>query len=259
MRTPATILITGASSGIGAALALYYAADGRSLYLQGRDSVRLERVASHCRTLGAEVETRVVDVRNRESMALWISEADQLTPLDLVIASAGISAGTGGHGESDQQCRDIFAVNVDGVLNTVHPVMERMRKRGKGQIGIMASIAGFRGLPTSPAYSASKAAVKVYGEALRGDLGNHGVQVSVICPGYIRTPMTDVNDFTMPLLMEPDKAARIIARGLARNKSRIAFPFPMYLAIWLATLLPPFLTDPIFARLPRKPSVETKD
>jgi len=129
-----------------------------------------------------------------------------------------------------------------------------MTARHRGQLAIVSSLAGLRGLPSCPAYSASKACVRAYGEGLRGWLGTHGVEVSVICPGYIRTPMTVNNPYPMPFMMDADKAARIIADGLAKDKSRIAFPLALYLPILLTNALPLWLTDPFFARLPAKPA-----
>jgi NAD(P)-dependent dehydrogenase (short-subunit alcohol dehydrogenase family) len=177
---------------------------------------------------------------------------DGATPLDLVIANAGVSAGTGGGTETGAQVRRILDINVDGVVNTVMPAIELMRPRARGQIAIMSSLAAFRGFPGAPAYCASKAAVRVWGEALRGELHEAGIGVSVICPGYVRSRMTAVNDFPMPLLMEAEKAARIIRRGLARNQARIAFPRRLYAAIWLISALAPGLTDPLLRGLPKK-------
>ncbi len=253
MQNPQHILITGASSGIGAALALAYAGSGATLSLHGRDAERLAQVAQRARACGATAITTIGEVTDRQAQAQWLAERAAAMPLDLVIANAGISAGTGSGGETPEQVEQIFAVNVQGVFNTVHGALPAMTQRGKGQIAIMASLAGFRGLPGCPAYSASKAAVRLYGEALRGDLAAKGVQVSVICPGYIKTPMTDVNKFRMPFLMEADSAALIIKQGLARNRARIAFPFPLYAAVWLLGALPPGLTDGFLARLPKKP------
>lgn len=249
---PTNILITGASSGIGAALARGYAKPGRYLALSGRDAARLHDVAAECRELGAEVEAEPIDVRDRDAMAAWIARIDADHRLDLAIANAGISGGAADGGESDEQARDIFAVNLAGVLNTISPAVSAMKLRRRGQIGIVSSIAGFRGLPSAPAYSASKAAVKVYGEALRGALHGDGIGVSVICPGFVASRMTDKNDYTMPLIMSAERAALIISGGLARNSARIAFPWPMYLAIWLMTALPPLMTDIAFRWLPKK-------
>ncbi|MCH7832740.1 MAG: SDR family NAD(P)-dependent oxidoreductase, partial [Proteobacteria bacterium] len=192
------------------------------------------------------------DVADRDATARWIETADAEHPLDLVIANAGISAGTGGRGESESQARDIFAVNLAGVLNTVWPAITAMRGRGRGQIAIVSSIAGFRGLPGTPAYSASKAAVKAYGEALRGWLAADGIKVSVVCPGFVRTRMTDENPYPMPFIIDADKAAGIIRRGLERNKARIIFPWPMHLAAWLLGALPPAWTDSLLTRAPKK-------
>ncbi|QJE72434.1 SDR family NAD(P)-dependent oxidoreductase [Aerophototrophica crusticola] len=252
MRDPRCILITGGSSGIGAALARLYAAPGTRLLLTGRDPARLAAVAADCAGQGAAVETTTTDVTDRDALAAWLLAQDDSGPIDLVLANAGISAGTGGGVETEAQARAVFATNLDGVMNTIHPLIPRMQARRRGQLGLMASLAGFRGLPGAPAYCASKAAVRVYGEALRADLAPHGVGVSVICPGFVRTPMTDVNRFPMPFLMDADRAARIIRRGLERDRARIAFPFGTYLVSWLLGTLPPLLIDPFLAALPRK-------
>ena len=252
MTAPRSILITGASSGIGAALARRYAAPGVALALTGRDAARLEDAAGAGRAAGAEVRCGLIDVLEREALAAWIAEVDAAAPLDLAIANAGVSAGTGGGGEDDAQARRILGINLDGVVNTVLPAIACMRPRGRGQIAIMSSLAAFRGFPGAPAYCASKAAVRIWGEALRGHLHGAGIGVSVICPGYIATPMTAVNDFPMPLLMDADRAARIIQRGLARDKARIAFPWPLYALVRLISALPPGLTDLLLRRLPEK-------
>ncbi len=255
---PASILITGASSGIGAALALEFAGPGIRLALTGRDQARLSAVAGACRNAGAEPRVATLDVRERAPLAAWIAEVDFAAPLDLAIANAGVSAGTGGAGsaggggETVAQTQRVIATNLDGVLNTVLPAVAQMRPRGRGQVAIMSSLAAFRGFPGAPAYCASKAAVRVWGEALRGELHGAGIGVSVICPGYVRSPMTAINDFPMPLLMDAERAARIIRRGLARNRPRIAFPWPLYAAVWLLSALPPRLTDPLLRRLPKK-------
>jgi short-subunit dehydrogenase len=253
LPAPASILITGASSGIGAALALEFAGPGVALALTGRDEARLAAVAGACRKAGAEPRVEVLDVRERERLAAWIAEVDRAAPLDLAIANAGVSAGTGGAaGETEAQTRRVMATNLDGVLNTVLPAVAQMRPRRHGQVAIMSSLAAFRGFPGAPAYCASKAAVRVWGEALRGELHDTGIGVSVICPGYVRSRMTAVNDFPMPLLMDAERAARIIRRGLARDRPRIAFPWPLYAAVWLISALPPGLTDPLLRRLPKK-------
>lgn len=268
MKDPRSILITGASSGIGSALAAVYAAPGITLALGGRDRGRLDAVAERCRDRGAKVETGQIDVTDADAVAQWIAAAEKASTLDLVIANAGISGGRfsayDGAGSAIERTRQIFAVNVDGVINTVLPAMELMRARAQaqpqagtkrtihGQIAIMSSLAGYRGLPRAAAYSASKAAVKVLGEGLRGALWHDGIEVSVICPGFIKSPMTDANPFPMPFIIDAGRAAAIIKRGLDRGKARIAFPFPANFLTWLISALPPGLVDPMLRRLPEK-------
>lgn len=216
MRNPQTILITGASNGIGAALAEAYADRGVRLVLGARNAARLAAVAERCRAAGAEVAEQVIDVTDRDAVARWIAGADAERPLELVVANAGIAIGTRGADDIDRVARDTFATNVDGVFNTVHPALELMAARGRGQLALVSSLAGFRGLASSPAYCASKAAVRSYGESLRGFAGRYGVQVSVICPGFVRSGMTATNRFPMPFLMDADKAAALIRARLAR-------------------------------------------
>lgn len=252
MKNPRSILITGATSGIGAALARDYAAPGVRLVLSGRDEARLDAVAAATRAAGAEVESARVDVTDPGATGRWVEAADDTAPMDLAIASAGISGGTFGGGESIEQANAIFATNLAGVMNTLQPAAARMAARGRGQIAIVSSLAGFRGMPGAPAYSASKAAVRVWGDAMRGQLKKRGVAVSVICPGFIRTPMTEVNQFPMPMLMDVDKAASVIRRRLARGNALIAFPWPIYIFVRLMAALPNPVADRLLARMPEK-------
>ena len=246
------LLITGASSGIGAALARHYAANGWRLSLSGRDETRLDAIREVCHQAGAQVTARALDVTGKNTMAQWIDEADHLQPLDLVIANAGISGGMSRGLDADEQLRLIFAVNLDGVLNTTLPAIAAMRRHGRGQIAVMSSLAGYRGMPGATAYSASKAAVKAYGEGLRGQLAGDGIRVSVICPGFVESRITDANDFTMPFLMPADRAAGRIARELERNRALIAFPWQMHLGIKLLSVLPSGWGTALMSRLPAK-------
>jgi short-subunit dehydrogenase len=252
MRDPRAILITGASSGIGEALARAYARPGIALALTGRDVARLEASAEICRSQGAKVLAETVDATDRGAMERFVAAAEAYAPLELVIANAGISAGTGFAGESTDQVRAIFAANVEGVFNTVLPALPLLRKRRRGQLALMSSLASFRGFPGAPAYCGSKAAVRVWGEGLRPLLSLEGVEVSVICPGFVTTRMTKGNRYPMPFLMNADQAARIIMRGLAANRARISFPWPMRLASWILAALPVALTDPMLRELPAK-------
>ena len=253
-RPPSSILVTGASSGIGAALARVYAAPDTTLFLGGRDGPRLEAVADSCRGSGACCIAETVDVRDQDAMAEWLADCNGTRPLDLVIANAGVSAGSGYTGESADQVRHLFRVNVDGVFNTVLPAMQMMVERGQGQIAVMSSLASFRGFPGAPAYCASKAALRLWGEGQRVWLRRRGVRLSVICPGFVETPMSRDNPYTMPFLMDAGRAARIIRKGLARDRGRIDFPWQTSWLVQLLAVLPPALTDRLLSRMPSKPA-----
>lgn len=250
---PRSILITGASSGIGEALALHYAGPGTVLALSGRDRARLEAVAGACRAKGAAATAAPVDVTDERAMRDWIGTADDAAPLDLVIANAGITAQSGrGLDETAERVREVFAVNVDGVLNTAYPAFHRMAARRRGQVALMASLAAFHGMPDAAAYSASKAAVKSLAESWRGSLAREGVRVSVICPGFVESRITARNNFPMPFLMPAARAAGIIARGLDRDRALIAFPLPMTVLCRLLDTIPANLSSRLVERLMRK-------
>ena len=248
------ILITGGSSGIGEALALAYAAPDVTLSLTGRNQNRLGAVCRTCRERGADAIGAILDVADAAAMAAWITERDNAMPLDLVIANAGMSGGTAGieGGESGTTARRILSVNINGVINTVLPAVTAMRPRRRGQIAIMSSLAGFRGIGTSAAYGASKAAVRVWGESIRPALAAENIWVSVICPGFVRSRITDMNKFRMPFLMDGDKAAAIIKAGLERRRSRIAFPWPTSALVWFFMASPDSLAMAITRWLPTK-------
>jgi short-subunit dehydrogenase len=251
----ASVLITGASSGIGAALARASAAPGVALHLSGRDAARLATVAADCRAGGAVVQETVLDVRDATAMAGWIAAAGRL---DLVIANAGVSAGTGGDTEPPEQARRIFETNVTGVLNTALPALEAMAAQApgadglRGRIAVIASLAAFVAAPGAPAYCASKAAVQRWAEAMDAAERRRGVRFHAVCPGYIRTPMTAANAFPMPLLMDAEEAARRSLAGIAAGRVRIAYPWPTYVMARLVGALPPGLRARLFARLPAK-------
>lgn len=238
--THLNILITGASSGLGAALAAAYAASGVHLALLGRNEARLATVADLCRAQGAEVTTACLDVRQTEALAAWIRDLDQRHPLDLVIANAGIASTIADPhaGESWEAVRQVFDTNVLGALATVHPALAGMRARGRGQIALMSSLGAHIGMAISPAYNASKAAIKVYGEGLRGWLAPQGIGVTVICPGFVASAMSDAYPGPRPFLVPARRAAAIIKQGLAQNRPRIAFPLPLALGVWLLSILP---------------------
>jgi short-subunit dehydrogenase len=240
MKSFSSVVITGASNGIGGALALDYAAPGISLALCGRDSERLEAVAAACRARGASVDAVRVDVSNRDAMAAWLTRFDDAHPVDLLIANAGVSIDQDNSSLNDFSIvRRTFAVNVDGVFNTVEPLISRMMTRQRGQIGIMSSMAGFIGLPYAASYNGSKAAIRVWGESIRYVLRKNRIGVSVICPGFVVSGITSSDAaFPRPFMMPTERASAIIRRGLARDKARIAFPIGIKAAVWFGGVIP---------------------
>lgn len=246
---PRSILITGASSGIGRALACEYAAPGIQLALTGRDRDRMEDVAALCRDMGASVVSALIDVRDRDAITTWIRTVDNEHPIDLAIANAGITSGTGvGRPfEHPDIVRNVVATNIVGTINTIDPLVAPMRARGRGRIAIMGSLNAVRGMPYCPAYSASKAAIHVYAESLRGALARYGVGVTVIIPGFVKTPLNEDIVCPKPLQISGERAARQIRRGLDRGRAVIVFPRLLYYGLMMSRLLPPRLIDAVLA------------
>ncbi|MBW4024841.1 MAG: SDR family NAD(P)-dependent oxidoreductase [Proteobacteria bacterium] len=253
------VLVTGASSGIGRALALALAGAGVTLHLGGRDEARLQAIAAECRARGATAVTRAVSVTDAAAMSDWI---EGVGPLDLVIANAGISGGIGGEGggtvENEAQTRAIFATNVDGVLNTVLPAMAVMAlqsadARGlRGRIAVVASVAAFLPGPGAPAYCASKAAVDSWVVGTAPSARRRGIHMTSLCPGFIETPMTATNNFPMPGIMSADRAATIMLRAIRLDMTRCAFPGWIAAGARLAALLPAGWREALAARFPAK-------
>ena len=246
-RIHRSVLITGASSGIGRGLAMAYAAPGVRLALIGRDRDRLESVAAAARGQGGEVETGLVDVRDREAMAAWIVAADMARPFDLAIANAGITTGLGPHdlAEDPKAVRAIIATNLIGVLNTAEPLIERMCARGTGQLAFIGSIAGLHGLPYSPAYCITKSGVHAYAESIRARIERRGVLVSLVVAGFVKTPLNDSIGAMKPGEISEAQAGALIKSRLAAGRATIVFPWFLYLAARLGRLLPARVYDRI--------------
>lgn len=235
-----TVFISGASGAIGQALAEFYAKQGCLLVLHGRSEARLQPVVQACEKLGAEVKTWIVDFANTEVVVPLTQQLlEQLVP-DIFIANAGININHGpdNRGEIPADINRLLDVNVKAVMLMTNLVGQAMRARGHGQIALISSLAGFYGLPITPSYSASKAAIKAYGEAMRGWLAYKGVGLTVIMPGYIKSDMCDQMPGPKPFLLTPEKAAALIAAGIARNRARVSFPFPLNLGTWFLAVLP---------------------
>ena len=237
MTGPNHVLVTGATSAIGSALALSYARKGTTLNLQGRNAERLEKVAAACEAQGAQVGKTVLDLRDFAALRSWL---EKLGPVDLLIINAGVNTHVGPSGELEpwSEVEALLDVNLKAAMMIVQAVLPALRAQNSGQIALISSLAGYFGLPVTPTYSASKAALKAYGEALRGWLGPEGVRVNVVMPGFVKSPMCDDMPGPKPLLWSPERAAKAIQRGLERDKARISFPFPLNCGTWLLSVLP---------------------
>lgn len=251
-RAPLRVVITGASSGIGKALAHQYAKRGATLALIARRGDLLAQLAD---SLAVRCYPYAADVRDARALAAVAEDfIGRVGCPDVVIANAGVSAGTlTGNPQDNQVFEEILAVNVTGMMFTFQAFIEPMKARKHGTLAGIASIAGFRGLPGAAAYSASKAAAISYLESLRVELTGSGVSVVTICPGYIATPMTGVNSYRMPFLMDADVAAMKIAGAIARRKRFYVLPWQMAVTGWFMRRMPRPLYDSLFSRAPHKP------
>lgn len=245
--TSATILVTGASSGLGAGLARDYARAGVRLVLIGRDADRLEATAQACRAAGAEVTIGQYDVGAPEPLGAWLLARDAEAPFDLILACAGVSAGAGRRGEPEGLALATMQVrtNLLGAMHTIEPLLPALVTRGRGQVVLISSTAGLHGLPFSPGYSASKAGVRAYGDALRALLAPKGVAVSLVIPGFFDTPMTDRWKGPTPFMVGLDKMVRVIRKGIDARRSRIVFPRLLALGTQAMDLMPAPLGDRI--------------
>lgn len=243
------MFITGASSGLGTALARHYGEQGAQLGLAGRKLAGLEQAAA-----GLDARLYQADVRDADAMRQAAqSFIDDVGPPDIVIAAAGISVGTLTEEAADAAVfRAVMDANVLGLVHTFQPFIAAMQP-GHGTLCGISSVAGVRGLPGGGAYSASKAAATVYLEALRLELKPRGIAVVTVAPGYIDTPMTQVNPYAMPFKLSAQSAAKKVARCIALRRAYTVIPWQM---AWLARLLkwlPIPVYDAVFVKAPRKP------
>jgi len=245
------VFITGASSGIGAAFAAHYARVGAELGLCAR---RLAPTQALLTSLGSRGACYQADVTDSKALQAAASDfIERFGPPDIVIANAGVGAGTLTENADDLAVfRTIMDTNVLGMVTTFQPFVAAMRERASGTLVGIASVAGFRGLPGGGAYSASKSAAITYLESLRVELHGSGVSVVTICPGYIRTPLTEHNRYRMPFLLDADDAARRMARAIAAKRRLAVIPWQMAVVSVVLRRLPRWLYDRAFARAPRK-------
>jgi short-subunit dehydrogenase len=244
------VIITGASSGLGASLARAYATQQAVLGLLGRDRQRLEATARACEAKGATVSAAAMDVTDAPAMASWLCHFDRQHPVDLLVANAGISAGPDPDSPSEgaEAVARQVGVNLLGAVNTVEPLLPALCSRGRGRVAVVASVAAYRGLPYSPGYCASKAGLRAYAEALRPRLEQRNVGMTVICPGFFDSPMTDRFDGPTPFLLSSESAARLVKRGIDRGRRRVAFPWPLVLGLQFCDLAPAVIGDAILRR-----------
>ena len=246
------VFITGASSGIGEALARHYAGADTTIGLFARRGDLLERLAAG---LPGRTAVYPADITDLDAIAGATKDfIARVGAPDLVIANAGVSVGT--HGDELQDVPKllrVLEVNVAGLAATLAAFAPAMRSAGSGTLCGIASVAGFRGLPGAGAYSASKAAAIAWLEALRAELSGSGIAVVTICPGYIDTPMTQVNRYRMPFLLSADEAARRFARAIEAKRRLAVIPWQMALMSALLQAMPGWLYDRLAARAPRKP------
>jgi short-subunit dehydrogenase len=237
---PQTILITGATGAMGGALARHYAKAGVSLILQGRNTAALNTLAGVCAEKGAEATIKTLDLRDIGALQKWLAALSESQLPDLIIANAGININQGTHrdGERWQDMEALFDINIKATLALVNALTPAMRQRGSGQIALISSLAAYYGLPVTPSYCASKAAIKAYGEGMRGWLARDGVWVNVVMPGYVQSDMCAAMPGPKPFLWTAEQAAAVIAHRLAKNQARISFPFPLNFGTWWLAVLP---------------------
>lgn len=246
-------VVTGASSGIGWALAKTLAGQGCKVGIVARRADKLEALASEIRDAGGSAAYAAADVGDRrQTLAAIQAIIRQLGPADLLIANAGVGMPTKLEPFNVADTEQMFRVNLLGVVYSIEAVLPEMLHRRQGHLAAVSSLAAYKGMPGESGYCSSKAAVNVYMEGLRVPLRAHNIPVTTICPGFVRTPMTAVNQFHMPWLLEADEAARRIVRALARRRKVYNFPWQTTLLMKLATWLPDWLLAKTLPKEPKK-------
>jgi short-subunit dehydrogenase len=242
-------MITGASSGIGRGLAKELARRGAKVGLVARRADTLRELQTEIENAGGRALAVAGDVRDAASIkAATDRVTDELGPIDVLVANAGIGASTDGSEVSGEEVANVISVNVIGAANSVSAVLPQMVERRKGQLVVISSLAAYRGLPKSAAYCASKAAVSAFFESLRLDLAPKGIDVTIIHPGFIKTPLTAGRDAQMPFLMELDDAVKKIANAIERRKKSYAFPWQLATIVRAGMIMPIWMYDRISRR-----------
>jgi short-subunit dehydrogenase len=243
------VWITGASSGIGEFLAYELGRRGARVALTARRAPALEAIVQRIKDAGGLAYAFPGDVQRPADLTRIAQQiTEQVGPIDTLVANAGSHIESWPLRFDSEEYLSLMQLNYGGMLYTIQSVLPSMRERKRGHIVGVASLSGYRGLPIAAAYGASKAAMINFLESLRFHLEEVGIAVSIVNPGFVRTPLTDKNDFPMPFLMEPDAAARVMADGIERRKYEITFPLPFSLILKLGRIIP-FRLYAMFVRL----------
>jgi short-subunit dehydrogenase len=245
-----TVFITGASSGIGAELARQISARGAIVGLLARRREELEKLKQSIEEKGGEAKIFPVDVTNYEAVLTSVKQfCEKFDRIDVLIANAGIAGKTANAWEIDpRNFEEVIKINLLGAVNTVVAALPEMLRRNQGHLVAISSLAGFRGLPKSAAYCASKSAMNAFFESVRVDLFNTNIDVTIIQPGFIKTPLTSGRKHPMPFLMELDEATQKMIRAIEKRKSFYAFPWQLASLVRLARFFPVWLYDRIVSK-----------
>ena len=245
------VLITGATGAIGGALARAYAEPDTHLVLHGRQQEKLAALATTCRQQGALVTVSTINLTDDHALQSWLADVCAQQVPDIVIANAGKNTHPQGPDtlEPWAEVQALLDINLKTPIAMVQHLVPAMQRRGSGQLVLISSLAAWHGLPTTPSYSASKAGIKAYGEGLRGLLAPQGIGVTVVMPGYVTSPMCEAMPGPKPWEWPPERAAKVIKRGIAANRARISFPFPLNFGTWWLAVLPAGISQWLIKRL----------
>lgn len=256
---PQNVIITGASTGIGKSLAKQMASKGYRVGLLARRAELLKEVAEEIQQSGGQAVWEAADIKNRHQTRDSIQKlVDRLGGIDILVANAGVGAPTTLKPWNVEDQEAMIIVNLLGVIYSMESVLPLMLDNKKGHLVAISSLAAFKGLPGESGYTASKAGLNTFMEGLRIQLRSKGIHVSTICPGFIRTPMTEVNDFKMPWLLEAEEAAAIILKGIQRKVRVLRFPWQTSLLMRIVSWLPDWLIDKVMVKYNEAPPMPGK-